>query len=137
MKIEILATNGIKSAFKELGIQAAKTYKSTDNFAYSVWEIEKTDLDKLQNPPVWNKGWGWFAYGGKSKRGTAYDFLTINGEFLIGWNHNNGPDTYDKLSDYLSDNLNIQTNDDLYTTLNDLCKTNGISLSGLLKKFEG
>jgi hypothetical protein len=137
MKIELLTNNGIKGAFRELNIQATRLYKGTDEFNYSVWEIEKSDFDKLKNTTDWNKGWGWFGQGGSSRRGTACGFLTINNEFLIGWDTDSGQDTYDKLSDYLKDGLGSISNDNVCATLHDLCKANGLSLSALLKKFQG
>ena len=69
MKIEILATNGIKSAFKELGISAARAYKATEEPHFEVWEVEKSDLAKLENATEWPKGWGWYAYSKGSNLG--------------------------------------------------------------------
>ena len=39
MKIEILASGGIKNAFKELGIEATRTYKGTKKPYYQIWEL--------------------------------------------------------------------------------------------------
>lgn len=45
---EILAGNGIHRAFKELGIDAKKTYKSAHKPYYEVWEVDKKDIRTLE-----------------------------------------------------------------------------------------
>ena len=47
MKIEILASGGIKNAFKELGIEATRTYKGTKKQYYQIWELKKSDIQGL------------------------------------------------------------------------------------------
>ena len=137
MKIEILTSNGIKSAFKELDIKASRTYKNTEEPHYEVWEIEKSDLLKLEEAAEWPKGWGWFAFGGGSRRGTACGFLTVNNNFLIGWDTESGNDKYDKLTDYLHDGLGIKSNDNVCATVSDLARVNGMTIAELFKKYEG
>lgn len=137
MKIEILTTNGIKSAFRELNIKAARTYKSTETPHFEVWEIEKFDLHKLEEVNKWPKGWGLWAYGKGSGYGTACDFFTINGQFLIGWGSNTGNNTYDKLSDYLCSGLGKSSFEEICALASDLARTNGLSLAKLFKTYEG
>ena len=100
MKIEILATNGIKSAFKEFNIAATRTYRDAEKSHFEVWEIEKSDLAKLENATEWHKGWGWYSYSKGSNLGSACDFFTVNGQFMIGWSTADSKDTYDTLNNY-------------------------------------
>lgn len=137
MKVEILASNAIsKNSFQKLGIEANKTYKG-ENF--SVWEIEKKDLRVLEESHdeelFWQLGWWVFSKG--SNFGKPFDFLTINNQFLIGWEAENGNDTFDKLTDYLSDGLGITDNEEICGCAVDLARANGMSMSKLFKTCEG
>ena len=137
MKIEILTTTGIKGAFKELGIAATRYYKGENEPRFEVWEIEKSDLVKLEEAEEWPKGWGWFGYSKGSRLGTACNFLTVNGKFLIGWFTASGEESYDKLTDYLYDGLGAKDNDDVCSMAVELAKVNGLTLTDLFKIFEG
>lgn len=137
MKIEILTTNGIKSAFKELNIAASRKYRKETEPRFEVWEIEKSDLVKLEEAEEWPKGWGWFGYSKGSRLGTACNFLTVNGEFMIGWFAASGEDTYDKLTDYLYDGLGAKDNDDVCAMAVELAKANGLTMEELFKTFQG
>ena len=89
--IEILAGNGIETAFKELGIKYLRTYrkkpKSEKDYSviHSVYEISKQDLDKLDEVVEWPDNYGWWRYAKGSNQGTPYDIFTINGKELIAW----------------------------------------------------
>lgn len=137
MTIEILATNGIKSAFKELNIAATRAYKDAEKSHFEVWEIEKSDLNKLENAIEWHKGWGWYAYSKGSNLGSACDFFTINGQFMIGWSTSDGKDTYDTLLDYFYDGLKIYDKDDIVRAITGLMRTNGMTMTKLLKTYQG
>lgn len=137
MKIEILTTNGIKGAYKELDIQATRTYKSSDEPHFEVWEIEKQDLYKLENAAEWPRGWGNWTYSKGSRMGTACDFFTINNEFLIGWRTESGDDTYDKLTEYLRDGLGAKLHEDVCSMAVDLARVNGKTMAELFKIYEG
>ena len=50
---EILAGNGIHKAFKALGINAKRTYKSSHEPYYEVWELDKKDLKTLDETYEW------------------------------------------------------------------------------------
>ena len=78
MKIEILASGGIKNAFKELGIEATRTYKGTDKPYYQIWELEKSDMHKMDEMTEWPEHYGWWRYAKGSNMGTAYSIFTIN-----------------------------------------------------------
>ena len=137
MKIEILATNGIKSAFKELGISAARAYKATEEPHFEVWEIEKSDLAKLENATEWPKGWGWYAYSKGCNLGSACDFFTVNGQFMIGWSTSGKNDTYNTLIDYLHDGLKIFDRNDVCAAIVGLMRANGMTMAKLLKTYQG
>lgn len=137
MKVEILTSNGIKGAFKELNIPAARTYKSADDINLQVWEIDKTDIIKLEEAHEWPRGWGWWSHNRGSRLGSACEFLTVNNQFMIGWATSDGKDTYDTLIDYFHDGLKIFDNDDVCGAITGLMRTNGMSMSKLLKTFQG
>lgn len=137
MKIEILTTNGIKSAFKELEISATRTYKDANESHLEVWEIEKPDLLKLEEAVEWPKGWGWYAHSKGCNRGSACNFFTVNGQFMIGWGTDDNKDTYDTLNDYLRDGLGLYNKDDICSTIVGLMRVNGMNMAKLLKTFQG
>lgn len=137
MKVEILTSNGIKGAFKELNIAASRTYKSADDVNFQVWEIEKSDVEKLEETYEWHKGWGWWSYSKGNNLGSACDFFTVNNQFMIGWSTLGSTDTYDTLIDYLHDGLKIFDKDDVCGAIVGLMRTNGMSMSKLLKTFQG
>ena len=137
MKVEILASNAIsKNSFQKLNIEANRTYEG-ENF--SVWEIEKKDLRVLEESHdeelFWQLGWWVFSKG--SNFGKPFDFLTVNGQFLIGWQTKSCKDTYDKLTDYLTDGLGITDKEDICGCAVDLARANGMSMSKLFKTCEG
>ena len=137
MKIEFLAGGGIKTAFNELGIEATMLFKGSNKPHYQVWEIEKSDLSKLEEAPEWKEHYGWWEYAKRSNMGTAVEFLTVNNQFMIGWETNDGNDTYDSLSDYFTDGLGVKNNAEVCALAVDLGRTNGMSLSKLFRTFEG
>ena len=137
MKIEILATNGIKSAFKEFNIAATRTYRDAEKSHFEVWEIEKSDLAKLENATEWHKGWGWYSYSKGSNLGSACDFFTVNGQFMIGWSTADSKDTYDTLNNYFSDGLKIFDKDEICAAIVGLMRANGMTMTNLLKTYQG
>lgn len=137
MKIEILASTGIKSAFRELDIEATRIYKSTDEPHIDVWEIEKSDLSKLEEAAEWPKGWGWYKFAKGSNMGSACSFFTVNGQFMIGWDSVDGKDTYDTLTDYLKDGIKTKNNDDICNAVIGLMRVNGMNMTKLFKTFQG
>ena len=137
MKIELLCGGGIKTAFHELGIKATMTYKGSNKPHYQVWEIEKSDLNNLEEATGWQDHWGWYAYVKRSNMGTAADFFTINGQFMIGWETNDKNDTYDSLNDYFTKGLGVHSHDEICALAVDLGRVNGMSLCKLFNTFEG
>ena len=137
MKIELLAGGGIKTAFNELGIDAAMVFRGSNKPNYQIWEIEKSDLNKLEEAVDWKDHYGWWTYAKRSNMGTAVDFFTVNNQFMIGWETEDGNDTYDSLGDYFTKGLGVNDHNEICALAVDLGRTNGMSLCKLFKTFEG
>lgn len=134
---EILAGNGIHRAFKELGIEAKRTYKSAHEPYYEVWEIDKKDMRTLEETYEWPDEWGWWRYAKGSNMGSAVEFFTINGQFMIGWETLDGKDTYDSLLDYFHEGLSIGKESNIIALAVDLGRANGKTVGQLFKTYEG
>lgn len=134
---EILGQGALHKAFRELDIEATRTYKSSDKPYYQVWELPKEDCKKLEYEHEWNSEWGWFHYSNGEHRGTAYDFLTINGVGVIAWQENCKKDSFDCLTDYFKECLGVTDGRQIAAYSAYLAKTNGWSLSQLWQKLEG
>ena len=137
MVIEILGGNGLHKAFKELDIEATRTYKGGEKPHYEVWELSKDDLRKLEYATEWEDKWGWWIYSKGEHRGTAYDFITINGVGVIAWQENSKKDTFKCLTDYFKDCIGVTDKNKICAYSVYLAKTNGWSLSDMWKKLEG
>ena len=134
---EILAGNGIQTAFKELGIKAKRTYKSSHEPFYEVWELDKKDLKILEDTYEWPDNYGWYRYSKGSNMGTAASFLTINGQFMIGWESKSGNDTYDTLLGYFCDGIGAGQPRNIIALAVDIARANGMSVAKLFKTYEG
>ena len=167
MKVEILAGDNIQKAFKELGIKATRTYKSTDEPFYDVWEIEKKDLHLLEETMEWPDDWGWWRFSKGSNMGTACDIFEVNGQELIAWSGRRRehliddwageledekaayhysfkeyekdlmPYKYDNLMDYFCNEIGASTEKNVCALAVDLARANGMSMSKLFKTYEG
>lgn len=137
MVVEILGGSGLHKAFKELDIEATRTYKGSEKPRYEVWELSKDDLKKLEYAIEWKDEWGWWSYSKGEHRGTAYDFLTINGVGVIAWQENSKKDTFKCLTDYFKDCLGVTDRNKIGAYSVYLAKTNGWSMSDMWKKLEG
>ena len=167
MKIEILAGNGINKAFKELEIEATRTYKGANEPNYEVWEIEKKDLTRLEEAAEWKPHWGWWRFAKGSNMGSAYDIFEVNGHELIAWGgarrdslmdewcdetneekaayhysfkeyeEFNMPHKYDTMLNYFCDELCASTETNVCALAVDLARYNGMSMAQLFKTFEG
>lgn len=135
--MEIFAGGGIHRAFKQLGIDAKRTYKSSHEPHYEVWEIDKKDLRVLEETDEWEETWGWFRASKRSNMGTAASFLTINGQFMIGWDTVDGNDTYDSLMDYFRDGLNVYGESEMCMLAVDLGRANGKTMAQVFATYEG
>lgn len=85
MAVEILGGGALYKAFRELDIDATRTYKGKERPHYQVWELSKDDLKKLEYAAEWKDEWGWWRYAKGSNQGTPFDIFTVNGKELIAW----------------------------------------------------
>lgn len=85
MAVEILGGGGLHKAFKELGINATRTYKGAEKPHYEVWELSKDDLKKLEYDIEWKDECGWWRFAKGSNQGTPFDFFQVRGKELIAW----------------------------------------------------
>ena len=132
MKIEILASGGIKNAFKELGIEATRTYKGTDKPYYQIWELEKSDMHKMDEMTEWPREDlrdDWKDEPDSEKASFHYSYK----EYEEFWK----PHKYDCLTDYLSEELGCSQPGNVCALVMDLARYNGMSMSELFSKFEG
>lgn len=134
---EILAGNGIHKAFKELGVDAKRTYKSAHKPYYEVWEIDKKGLRTLEETYEWPDEWGWWRSAKGSNQGTPADFFTVNGQFMIGWATRDGNDTYDSLLDYFHKGMHVGMESNICALAVDLARTNGKTMAKLFEIYEG
>lgn len=134
---EILAGNGIHKAFKELGIDAKRTYKSAHKPYYEVWEIDKKGFRTLEETYEWPDDWGWWRFAKGSNQGTPADFFTVNGQFMIGWETRDGKDTYDSLMDYFHQGMSIGMERNICALAVDLGRANGKTMAQLFEIYEG
>lgn len=134
---EIFGGNGLHKAFKALGIDAKRTYKSAHEPYYEVWELNKKDIKVLEEVYEWQSDWGWWRSAKGSNMGTPVDFFTINGQFMIGWETHDGNDTYDSLMDYFHQGLSVGMESNICALAVDLARVNGMTMSRLFQTFEG
>ena len=133
---EILA-GGLAIALHELGVDARQTYKMDHEPYYEIWDINKKNLRALEEAEEWPNTYGWWRYAKGSNLGTPASFFTVNGQFMIGWETLDGKDTYDSLMDYFHKGLSVGMESNIIALAVDLARANGLSVSGLMKKFEG
>ena len=164
--VEILCGGNIKKAFKELGINATKTYLGKEEPHYQVWEINKNDLHILENS-IWQDNWGYWRYAKGSNMGTPYSFFTVNNEELIAWDgykrdrlrddwdaesdeekasyqysfkeyeEVNYPHVYENLRTYMCDELGASTEKNVCALAVDLARANGMTMAKLFEIYEG
>jgi hypothetical protein len=134
---EILAGGGIHKAFKDLDINAKRTYKSAHEPYYEVWEVDKKDLRTLDEVEEWSEQWGWYRYARGSNLGTPADFFTVNGQFMIGWESRSGNDTYDTLLEYFCDGIGASQPGNVIALAVDLARANGKTVAKLFQTYEG
>lgn len=134
---EIFGGNGLHRAFKALHIDAKRTYKSAHEPYYEVWELGHKDLKLLEEVEEWQDNWGWWRSARGSNMGSAANFFTINGQFMIGWETQDGNDTYDSLMDYFHKGLSVGMESNICALAVDLARVNGMSMAKLFNVFEG
>ena len=129
MKVEMLTTGNIEKILKDNNIAFNKTYSGDK---YKVIEVDKKDAKQFSNS-IMEGAWCKFSNGAG---GSACDIFTVNGQMLIGWSNGHN-DTYDTLSDYISDELRVTVNDDVCDYAAGLAKANGMTMSKLFRFYEG
>lgn len=164
---EILGGGALYKAFRELDIDATRTYKGKEKPHYQVWELSKDDLKKLEYAEEWKDEWGWWRYAKGSNMGTPFDFFTVNGKELIAWDgykredlilewaevpfeervkyhhsireyeNQKYPRVYDKLTDYMAQELGVSTEKNICACAVDLARANGMTMGQLFKTYEG
>lgn len=134
---EIFGGGGLENAFEALNIQAKRTYRSSHEPYYEVWELNKKDLRILEEVMEWDDSWGWWRSAKGSNMGTAADFFTVNGQFMIGWETLDGNDTYDSLIDYFHKGLSVGMESNICALAIDLARANGLSLGRLFQTYNG
>lgn len=134
---EIFGQGGLHKAFRELGVKAKRTYKGKEKPHYEVWELSKEDIKNLEYSWEWNDEWGWFCHSNGEHRGTAYDFITINGIGVIAWQEGCEKDTFDCLTDYFKKCLGVTDRNTIAAYSVYLARTNGWSLGDTWCKLEG
>lgn len=140
MKIEVMTNgefNGLADHYK---FDAKQLYKSpiapyNDLPYYEIWEIDKSDLRAIEEACMAEDVL--FCYSKGANRGTPFEPLTINGQFVIGWTAINSKDTFNCLTDYFTDGLGITDPHEVCACSTTMAKTNGWSLSQLWQKLEG
>ena len=140
MKIEVLTGGEFCDVVEHLRIDAKRLYKSpadpyNEHPHYQVWEVEKSDLNKIEDFCMTEEIFCCYSNG--EHRGTAYDFITINGVGVIAWQENSKNDTFNCLTDYFKDCLDVTDSYKIAGYSVYLAKNNGWSLSDLWKKLEG
>ena len=134
---EIFGGNGLHKAFKALNVDAKRTYKSSHEPYYEVWELNKKDIRALEEVMEWQNDWGWWRSAKGSNMGTPAEFFTINGQFMIGWETQDGNDTYDSLMDYFHKGLSVGMESNICALAVDLARANGMTMAKLFQTFEG
>ena len=164
---EILGGGGLHKAFKELGIQAIRTYRGKEKPHYEVWELFKDELKKLEYTPEWKDEWGWWRYAKGSNMGTPFDFFTVNSRELIAWDGpkredlrddwNDEPNeekaayhysfkeyedvlyphVYDSLLTYMYEELGASVERNVCALAVDLARANGMTMAQLFATYEG
>ena len=167
MAVELLGGGALYKAFRELGIQATRTYKGSDKPHYQVWEVSKDDLKKLEYVDDWKDEWGWWRYAKGSNMGTPFDFFQVNGKELIAWdgykredlvlewaevsledrakyNHSIRkyeevmyPRVYDSLLKYVGTELGASAERNVCALAVDLARANGMTMAKLFETYEG
>lgn len=132
--VEILTNSSFGEITKDLGTNARRRY--TDGHShYEIWEIDKSDVKRAEETCMSENIL--FCYSKGASRGTPYEILTINGQFVIGWTTNNNKDTFNCLSDYFTDGLGITDPYEICSCAVTLAKTNGWTLAQIFEKLEG
>lgn len=164
---EILGGGSLYKAFRELGIEATRTYKGKEKPHYQVWELSKDDLKQLEYATEWKDEWGWWRYAKGSNMGTPFDFFNVKGKELIAWDgpqredlrddwadepdeeksayhysfkeyaEAQYPHKYDTLLTYMCEELGASVERNVCALAVDLARANGMTMAKLFEVYEG
>ena len=140
MKIEIMTNGEFKRVIKQHNIDAKRVYRTpadpyNDHPYFEVWEVEKADVKNIETTCLTEDVWMCYSKGVGGA--TPFEFLTINGQFVIGWTAKNNKEKFNCLTDYFVDGLGIADADDMCAYAVTLAKTNGWNLVKTWKLLEG
>jgi hypothetical protein len=139
MKIEIMTNGKFKNLSKQHGWDANRVYRTPadDNRKrpyFEIWEVEKSDIKNIENVCLIEDVFACYSKGVGGA--TPFEFLTINGKFVIGWTAKNNKDTFECLTEYFKDGLGVTNARDMCAYATTLAKTNGWTLSKTFKLLE-
>ena len=136
--IEILAGNGIETAFKELGIEAKCTYKNSKTTDYEVWEVAEDDLWLMEYTPSWPDRYGWWSYNeNKILRIDNPIELTVNNKRMYGGYYEERTD-YNNLQEYLEQSgIGADKQTPLYSYIKGLANQNNMTMAELFATYQG
>lgn len=140
MKIEIMTDGNFKNFVKRNNIEANRIYKTHDgskksNLYFEIWEIEKSDVKNIEMSCMMEDVWMCYSKGVGGA--TPFEFLTIHGQFVIGWTAINNKDTFDCMTDYFKEGLGITDVNEMCAHSVTLAKTNGWTLNKTWRMLEG
>lgn len=159
LTIEILGNAELKQAFDDLRIIANNTYHGE---YFCVWQISKSDFDKMCNIPDnnWKIDWGWWRYTeGSVIRNYPTKIFIVNNISMVGyydtdrlndyidyWTEDNEMTkekaeqnyfscTYKGLRNYLCDVIGASTETNVCAVAKDIARLNGLTLGELFSKY--
>lgn len=140
MKVEFITNSEFSNVVEHYKFNAKQLYKSptdpyNDRPYYEIWETEKSDLRVVEEACMVEDVL--FCYSKGANRGTAFEPLTINGQFVIGWTATNNKDTFNCLTDYLANGLEVTDPYEVCACVTTMARTNGWSLAQMWSKLEG
>lgn len=134
MKVEIITNRKFNKISKDMEIDARCLYRCPED-VYEVWEVEKSEIKDIETACTLERVL--FCYSDKSGMGTPYSFLTIRGDFMIGWVTIDGKEKYNCFTDYCKDGLGVTSAYEVCALAIDLCKANGMTPSKFFALYEG
>jgi hypothetical protein len=155
---EILEGN-LNNAIEEINLTATKTYEGNTHLdeKTQVWKMSDEEFEKLCSisEDEWKDDWGWWRSAKGANLGIVTNRYSINGHYITAWdgsfrkemmeeNKNISPADryyskrkYDNLLRYFCDEIGASTEKNVCALATDLAMQNGISMSELLKKYQG
>lgn len=146
-------------AFKELGINAVKTYEGNTNLddKTQIWEVDEEGFERLcdLDDDNWEDDWGWWRSAEGSNMYNELDEYTINNSKIIAWDGDNRlafeeenedgdeddrwwfPREYSNLLGYLSEEIGASQPRNVCALAVDLANINNIKMSELFRRCQG